>query len=137
MKPTITFILLILLALASTTPLQAKEKPANGVYAFAIGTCLSDSIVYISAITPLDSATINSKTKFLQDRKRYSNQFKMYLDLAYGKSHTCALFFSTKKDALEKKYVKIRHRYNKKEKDVLFIEIPADQFKFVNIDNGN
>lgn len=128
--------LLILLSLVSTISLQAKEKQAESVYAFAIGTCLDDSVVYISAITPLDSATITSKTKFLQDRKLYSNQFKRYLDLAYDKSHTCAVFYSTKKDALEKKYVKIRHRYNKKEKDVLFVEIPSDQFKFVNIDKG-
>lgn len=133
MKPITSFILFLALSFFATSTLQAKEKKENGVYAFAVGSCLNDTVVYISAISPLDSATVNHKTNFLQDRQLYSYQFKMFLDLTYSKSHTCSVFYSTKKEALEKKYVKIRHRYNKKEKDVRFVEVPADQFKFVNI----
>lgn len=129
MKQIANFVLLLLLFLASATAMQAKDKKAKDVYAFATGTCLNDSVVYISAIAQLDSATVNAKTKFLQDRQLYSYQFKMFLDKAYSKSHTCAVFFSENKNALEKKYIKLRRRYNK-EKTTRFVEVPADQFTF-------
>lgn len=88
---------------------QAKSKEKQ-VYAFAFGTCFNDSVVYLSAISPVPDGVIESKTKFLNNRSAYSNQFKFFLDSKNGHPHTCAVFFSTKKEKLQKKYAKIRQK---------------------------
>lgn len=129
-------LLLTLFITVSINALQAKEKKETTIYGFAVGTCLSDSTVYISAISRLDSAVVNNKTGFLQDRQLYSYQFKAYLDYLYKLNHTCAVFFSSKKESLEKKYIKMRRRYGK-DKNIKFTEVPINQFKFINVNTNN
>ena len=69
---------------------QAKSKEKQ-VYAFAFGTCFNDSVVYLSAISPVPDGVIESKTKFLNNRSAYSNQFKFFLDSKNGHPHTLSL----------------------------------------------
>lgn len=128
-------VLLILLATAlSVSTLQAKKKQeAKTVYAFAIGTCLKDSTFYTTAICALDSAVVNDKNHFLEDRSLYSYQLKVYLDKLYKTPHTCALFFSTKRNKLEKQYTQLRRHYSRKVKDVRLVELPVSDFKFINV----
>lgn len=129
MKIFLRFFLPVALFVAAAGALQAKNKQPKAVYAFAVGTCLNDSVIYMSAITPVDSAVVDKKTMFLNDRMLYSNQFKAFLDNTYAPNHTCAVFFATSKDAAEKKYVKLRRRYNKDQTRRL-VEVPVANFKF-------
>lgn len=112
---------------------QAKSKEKQ-VYAFTFGTCFNDSVVYLSAISPVPDGVIESKTKFLNNRSAYSNQFKFFLDSKNGHPHTCAVFFSTKKEKLQKKYAKIRQKCNKNKKKQL-AELPATDFVFLPANN--
>ncbi len=107
---------------------QAKSKDNKAVYAFVYGTCFNDSIVYISSIERLSNTAIDKKTNFLNDRSNYTNAFKSYLDNKYQEPHTCAIFYATKRDNIEKKYVKIRHNVTK-DKHCRLVEIPATDFK--------
>lgn len=120
-----TVALLLLLAVGS---LQAKGKDDDKVYAFSYGTCFNDSTVFISAVEVLEGAVVDSKTKFLVDRSRYSNRMKAYLDTHYDGAHTCAVFFDKKRDSLEKLYAKLR-RTIKKDTHTTLVEIPVTEFK--------
>lgn len=131
-----TFIRIALLALFGTfvtSNIQAKGNEKQ-VYAFAFGTCFNDSIVYFSAISQIPDGQLEAKTKFLYNRLAYSNQFKHYLDSQNGQPHTCAIFFSTKKEKLQKKYAKLCLKYGK-DKQKRLTEVTASDFEFRPINN--
>ena len=59
----------------------------------------------------MDSAYIDSKTKFLYSRENYSYQLRDYLDNIGFKNATCTTSFATTKKEAEKKYLALRKRY--------------------------
>lgn len=124
----ISRITLLLVCAFTIGSVQAKTKK-NEIYAFAVATSFNDSVVYITSINHLDFATTDKKTDFLNHRMAYSNQFKLFLDKKFQKDHISALFFSKKKESLEKKYIKLRRKYQK-DKETKFVEIPVTDFKF-------
>lgn len=127
MRSSIRIVLVTIFALLATG-LQAKDGKER-IYAFAVGTSFNDSTAYISSIMEIPDATTEKKTHFLSNRQEYSRQFKSFLDGCYRKPHTCAVFFSTKKSALEKKYLKLRNRYRNL-KEYRLTELPAGDFSF-------
>lgn len=156
MKPYIRFYFALVLALLTSIPaasagnafkankhtIEKTSKPVKKVsqtmvYAFAVGTSLKDSTVYISSIQTLENATIESKKKFLQDRHIYSQQFKVYLNGQAGQPCTCALFFSTRKAKLEKEVLKLRKLYNRPKTQKLLKEVSEQDFQFISIDKLN
>ncbi len=121
------FITVVIMTI-SICNVQAKSKNDKSVFAFVYGTCFNDSIVYISSIERLPNTAIDKKTNFLNERSSYANAFKAYLDNKYQEPHTCAVFYATKRDNIEKKYVKIRHNATK-DKHCRLVEIPTTDFK--------
>lgn len=99
------------------------------VYAFGFGTSFNDSTVYLSAIQILPEAQIQKKTGFLENRASYTLQMKRYLESNYVGHETCVLFFSTKKEKLEKKYIKVR-RQAQRNKQQTVRELPSEEFRF-------
>lgn len=118
----------LLFSFALCTTIQASNKGEKTIYAFVYGTCFNDSTVYISAIERIANAETESKTGFLVNRSDYANALKKYLDQKYKKPHTCTVFYATKRDKIEKKYVKIRHVANR-DKHCKLVEIPVTDFK--------
>ena len=116
-----------LLLLAVSLNAQASPKGQKTVYAFAYGTCFSDSVAYISAIAPLQGATLQRKTNFLEQRSELAASFKTYLDNKWGKIHTTAIFFSTKKKDLEKKVLELRKLAHKRH-DLQLVELGVNHF---------
>lgn len=122
------YALLLILCLVAAGSLQAKAREKR-VYAFAIGTCFNDTLAYFSAISQIPGAVLDTKTKFLNYRSDYSSQFQDYLYLQTYASYTCSIFFSTKKESLEKKYIKLRKRYQKEYPNNV-VEVPIGNFAF-------
>lgn len=122
------FLATIILAFTFCTSAQAKGKTEKVIYAFAYGTCFNDSTVYLSSIERINDASIDNKTNFLENRSDYANALKKYLDGKYKKPHTCTVFYATKREKIEKKYVKIRHNANR-DKHTQLVEIPVTDFK--------
>lgn len=125
-------ITLLLLAAAVFMPYraEAKGKKENTVYLFAFGSSFKDSTAYLSAVQELKGVAIDKKTDFLSFRAEYSKQFKSYLNAQLGVPYaTCVVFFSKKKDAVEKKYLKVRRKL-KLEKRRGIQEIPGTDFAF-------
>ena len=122
----IRFIFPLLLFAVSVTA-QAGKKAEKTVYAFAYGTCFSDSVAYISVIAPVKGATLQRKSHFLDQRAELAASFKSYLDNKWGKIHTTAVFFSTKKKDLEKKIIDLR-KLALKRHDLQLVELGVDDF---------
>lgn len=122
---------LIILQLAFVAITSAMAETRDKVYVFGYATCLGDSVIYLSAIQPLDSAIIDHKTKFLNYREDYARQMENALQKIYGKHFTSALVFSSQRSRLEKKYVKLRRYYNKK--PIRIEEVPTTTFHFIPI----
>lgn len=118
---------LILFCAVMMWPLTNHAQKA--VYAFGFGTSFNDSTVYLSAIQVLPEAQIQKKTGFLEHRASYTSQMKRYLENNYVGHETCVLFFSTKKEKLEKKYIKVR-RQAQRNKQQTVKELSSEEFSF-------
>ncbi len=90
---------------------KVKQKP---VYLFGFATSFTDSLAYITDVQYIDSAYIDTKTRFLIGRNMYSVQLQQYLEDKEGCSHpVTSIFFSKKKAKVDKKILSIRRRYEK------------------------
>ena len=116
-----------LLTLCIPNTAQAASRKGQTVYAFAYGTCFSDSTVYVSPVSTLPGAQIDKKTHFLERRSEWAATFKTYLDNRFNRAHTCVVFFDTQKEKLEKKLVALR-KQAAKQKDLHFTELTASDF---------
>jgi hypothetical protein len=129
-KVLLTMMALVLVSLVT----MAKEKPTQygrgkgKVYLFGVCQQLTDSVVYITFINEVDSLDLMKKTKFLPFRSEFSLQLKEYMEGTLKKDHqTPAVFYSTKRKKLSKKYYKIKKRYL----DNPYTKImPIDGFQF-------
>lgn len=129
-KVLLTMMALVLVSLVT----MAKGKPTQygrgkgKVYLFGVCQQLTDSVVYITFINEVDSLDLMKKTKFLPFRSEFSLQLKEYMEGTLKKDHqTPAVFYSTKRKKLSKKYYKIKKRYL----DNPYTKImPIDGFQF-------
>ena len=112
MKIRVFYILLFLACLlCQNAEAKVKQKP---VYMFGFAESFTDSIGYITSVQYMDSAYVDTKTKFLIGRNVYSVQLQQYLQQNEGCKHpVSSVFFGTKKEKVEKKLNAVRHRYEK------------------------
>lgn len=103
------YILAFALALASLTTFAA-DKPTK-VYMFGFAASFNDSTVCFTDIQEVDSAYIDSKTKFLYSRENYSYQLRDYLEQQSFNTPTCVTVFALKRKDIEKKYARMRRKY--------------------------
>ena len=119
LKILILFILFVGLGTAS-----AKKQQVEKMYMFGMSAAFTDTIVHFTNIQIVDSAWIDSKTNFLQDRDIYSNQLRTFLrDKQQAPNRTCIVFYSTKREKLEKKYQKMQRLYGKDKRGVEHFDV--------------
>ena len=88
---------------------SAKKQQVEKMYMFGMAAAFTDTIVHFTNIQIVDSVWIESKNNFLQDRDVYSNQLRTFLrDKQQSPNRTCIVFYSTKREKLEKKYQKMK-----------------------------
>lgn len=106
--------LLMLLIIAIPSGAKKKgDKKKYGVFLVGASASFSDSLVYITDIQFLDSASVSDKG-LLEGRAQYSMQLKDYLEGKKGMTdRTCFMYFSTKKKILEKEMKKLKAKYEK------------------------
>lgn len=109
-------LLCLLMLLIIAIPSGAKKKGNKkkyGVFLVGASASFSDSLVYITDIQFLDSASVSDKG-LLEGRAQYSMQLKDYLEGKKGMTdRTCFMYFSTKKKKLEKEMKKLKAKYEK------------------------
>ena len=136
MKKTVLLALLTT-ALLVCTSISARRQPVPRMYMFGLAASFTDTIVHFTAIQQVDSAWIETKNNFLQDRQAYSYQLRDYLGTQQQlPQRTCIVFYSQKREKLEKKYQKMLRLYTKFKDGLQHFDVrhltPQDfQFKVV------
>lgn len=102
--------ILTVAALCLTLGAWAELRPKT-VYVYGFAASFNDSTVYFTDIQQVDSAYIDSKTKFLYSRENYSYQLRDYLERLGFSNATCTTSFATTRKAAEKKYLALRKKY--------------------------
>ena len=125
---------ILVLALSFMTFASAqKYRPVDKLYAFGIAASFNDSVVYITDIQEVDSAWMYSKSKFLVSRNNYSNQLKDYLaNKKHEENRTCITCYAYDRKTIEKKYIKMKDKYTKKDDfDVRYLT--SEDFRYLPI----
>lgn len=131
-------ILLITIAALCAQSADAKLRRSKNegpivttIYAFGVSQNLSDSTVYITAIAPINGATILPHN-MLQYRVYYSEQMKNYVEEHFHQNHqTVAFFYGLKRKKIEKKFLKVQDLAKKRTLHTVTIkEIPHADFHF-------
>lgn len=122
-----------------TTPAQAKNEVVPQVYMFGFAASFNDTIVHFTEVQTVDSVWIEQKKKFLLGRDNYSYQLQNYLTNHKNMpNRTCVVVFDLNKKKLEKKYLKLKRKYDDKKANNFDVRIIATQdFRFQTIDIGN
>ena len=86
------------------------EEPKH-IYLYGVAINFNDSTVYLTDVQHLDSVIIHLDGA-IQNYASYSMQLKVYLEGTLDETtQTCAVIYSEKKKALEKRYLKTRKKY--------------------------
>lgn len=104
------------------------NKPAR-VYMFGFAASFNDSTVCFTDIQEVDSAYIDSKTRFLYSRENYSYQLRDYLEEQGVNTPTCITVFAFSRKEIEKKYARLRRRYTDSGKYIVK-EVSAPSFVY-------
>lgn len=126
-------ILLLALTLGTclTLSLQAEKKPViqKAVYVFGFSASFTDSVAFLTDVMRVDGAKLSS-SGFLIDRPLYSLQLEDYvLSSCHVQNSTNAVFFSTSKSVLDKKYEKVNRMYQRSE-TLMLVYVGEDEFRF-------
>lgn len=124
--------LMIMMAMpvfAASKNKKAKVDEPTRVYLYGVSINFNDSVVYMTDFLHLDSMVVN-KDASIVGYSSYALQMKVYLEGTLGDiDRTCAVLYSADKKKLEKKYVKMRKKYQS-DKSTLLKQIGADAFQF-------
>ena len=86
------YLLMVVMVLTTLTASAINDPQTISMYGFAAS--YNDSTVYFTEIQSVDSAYIDSKTKFLYGRSDYSYQLRNYLDGIGFKDAVCITSFA-------------------------------------------
>lgn len=129
MKIIISMLLALTTLCGIKSQAETADKGEEAIYAFGMGTALTDSTAYLTTVQVIPQASLDKKTKFLVYRDEYSKQLKRYLESRFEAHQTCAVIFATSRKAAEKEYLKVR-RTLKKDKALKVTELEAGSFTF-------
>lgn len=120
----------------TTLTVTARTKKVPRMYMFGMAASFTDSLVHFTGVQIVDSACIDTKSKFLWGSEFYSNQLRTYLDQQLHMPHrTCIIYYNEDRTKLEKKYLKMRQLYTTKARQKFELhELTEQDFRFTKVD---
>ncbi len=121
----------IILLSSFAAPKEKKDKSdePKRIYLYGVSIDFNDSLVYMTDVQSLDSVLI-LKDGSLQNYASYSQQLRIFLEGSQNESNqTCAVIYSDNKKKLEKRYVKMRKRYQA-DKNTVLMKVGSEAFVF-------
>jgi len=115
--------------MALTSLAAMAENEVQQLYMFGFAASFNDSTVYFTDIQKVDSAYIDSKTKFLLERDNYSYQLRDHLKKQGWATPTCVTTYAKSRDDAEKKFVAMKRKYVASGHYTIKY-IPASEFQF-------
>lgn len=129
-KYLIAGLLSIVLFSSFMAPKKDKDNEPKRIYLYGVSIDFNDSTVYITDMQHLDDIIVN-KDGSLLNYANYSLQLKLYLEGTLGETNqTCAVIYSDDKKKLEKRFVKMRKKYQA-DKSKMIRQIGTDSFVFL------
>ena len=117
----------LVVSVCSAFSLKGNKGKDKVVYAFGLAASFNDTVVYYTAIQPLDSVKL--KDGFLPKRESYTYQLKSYLEYDLkSPNYTCMIYFSDDKKEIEKEEAAIKGKY--KHQGVSLVPIAPEAFSF-------
>ena len=110
--------ILLSLVLAAVMPMETQAKAVKTkMYLFGFAASFQDSIIYMTDVQELDGVWYDTKTKFVFERRQYSDQLKTYLTESKQKpNRVCVVIFAPTRKKAEKLFIKMRKEYTVKAK---------------------
>ncbi|MCQ2244014.1 MAG: hypothetical protein MJZ32_07125 [Bacteroidaceae bacterium] len=127
--------LLLLIAFFACSTIQMHAQKSNDalivadMQAYGYATSLNDSVIYVTEIMKLPVARVDRKNGFLSKRADYSNQLKDYMKSIGVEHATCAIVFNRNKVKLNKIFIKMLAKAQKK-KHYVIKTISEQEFSF-------
>lgn len=127
----ILFSLLLVPMMASAQAL--KITPVGEMYMFGVAFSPLDSTVYVTELQPIKEAYVYKKSRLLYDRAAYSSQLKRFLADTGVDRMVSSVSYAPKRKNAEKKYLKMKQKYQKK--GFLVKHITSADFSFKEVEN--
>ena len=139
-SPLTLFLLVLLLAVAMPTTVQAKNTKKTKMYMFGFSASFKDSVIYMTDVQEVNDVWYNTKDKFLIGRDLYSQQLKNYLSTTLQQpNRVCVVIFATERKTAEKKFIKMRTQYtsakSKKKYDIRYLNSSEFKFQAIKLDD--
>ena len=104
MRKLLSLCIIFACMLTSADANAKKLATVPQMYMFGMAAAFTDTIVHFTAVQKIDSAWIDTKTKFLQSRDNYSYQLRNYLATKEQMpQRTCIVIYAQDEKKLQKK----------------------------------
>ena len=112
----IIVVFLMLVSLCTSVCAQRNKQYFAPKDMYMFGVCFSaiDSTVYFTDIKQVPNTSVERGSGFLYSRNNYSYQLQQYFKSTSGSNYTAVTCYNQKRTKLEKKYAKMRQKYQKK-----------------------
>jgi hypothetical protein len=129
-------LILVMVLVVGTTDIMAKRVKLPQIYMFGFSASFTDSIVYFTDVQAVENAWIDDSNDFLEGRGIYANQLKDYLADELQMPHrVCIIMYATKREDVEKKFLKLKRLYTVKAKDMYDVRyLNTQEFRFQKLD---
>ncbi|MDO4991552.1 MAG: hypothetical protein Q4E26_01170 [Prevotellaceae bacterium] len=133
-KIIITILMLVGFAVNACAQKNLPYTPASDMYMFGVSFSAVDSTVYFTEIKQVPNAYVERSTGFLYSRNKYSGQLQQYFKSTSSVPFSSVVCWNQKRSKLEKKFSKMRQKYQKKNFVVKYI---GGDFAFTGIPYEN
>lgn len=133
-KIIITILMLVGFAVNACAQKNLPYTPASDMYMFGVSFSAVDSTVYFTEIKQVPNAYVERSTGFLYSRNKYSGQLQQYFKSTSSVPFSSVVCWNQKRSKLEKKFSKMRQKYQKKNFVVKYI---GGDFAFTSIPYEN
>ena len=112
----IIVVFLMLVTVCTSVCAQRNKRYFAPKDMYMFGVCFSaiDSTVYFTDIKQVPNTSVERGSGFLYSRNNYSYQLQQYFKSTSGSNYTAVTCYNQKRTKLEKKYAKMRQKYQKK-----------------------
>ncbi len=133
-KIIISILMLVGFAVNACAQKNLPYTPASDMYMFGVSFSAVDSTVYFTEIKQVPNAYVERSTGFLYSRNKYSGQLQQYFKSTSSVPFSSVVCWNQKRSKLEKKFSKMRQKYQKKNFVVKYI---GGDFAFTGIPYEN
>ena len=108
------FLMLVIVCTSVCAQRNKQYFAPKDMYMFGVCFSAIDSTVYFTDIKQVPNTSVERGSGFLYSRNNYSYQLQQYFKSTSGSNYTAVTCYNQKRTKLEKKYAKMRQKYQKK-----------------------